>query len=199
MPAPRAPARRTPLVAIGGSAGAFPALLQMLAALPASFPGAVLVVVHLMPTRDTVIATVLGRGTALTVTLARDGERPEPGHVYVAPPGRHLLVRPGPRLALSTAPPEHHTRPALDPLFASLARVCGRRSLAVVLSGMGNDGSLGVEEVHRRGGTVVAQSQATAPHFSMPGAAIATGAVDHVLSPAQAAELLINLLEPPAR
>lgn len=194
-PAPSAPP--PPLAAIGGSAGSFPALLELLGLLPAGFPGALLVVVHLEPNRRSILAQLLGRATGLEVALARGGERPRAGHVYVAPPDRHLLVRRGPRLSLGAGPPECYSRPALDPLFASLAAVCGERAVAVVLSGMGRDGSRGVAEVHRRGGTVIAQSAATASHASMPGAAVATGGVDHVLSPAQTAELLMQLLTTP--
>jgi two-component system, chemotaxis family, protein-glutamate methylesterase/glutaminase len=190
---------RALLAAIGGSAGALPALLELLGLLPVGFPGALLVVIHLEPTRPSAIADVLGRGTVLRVALARGGERPRAGHVYVAPPGHHLVVCRGPALKLSESPPEHWSRPALDPLFVSLARVCGARAVAVVLSGMGRDGSLGVAEVHRRGGTVIAQSADTARHPSMPAAAIATGAVRHVISPAETAELLMELLSTPHR
>lgn len=198
MPAPSAPAP-PPLAAIGGSAGSFPVLLELLGLLPASFPGALLVVVHLERHRVSLLAELLNRATPLTVAQARGGEHPLAGHVYVAPPNHHLLVCDGPRLSLASTAPECYSRPAVDPLFASLAQVCGPAAVAVVLSGMGRDGSRGAAEVRRRGGTVIAQSATTASHGSMPAAAIATGAVDHVLSPAETAALLMKLLTPPSR
>lgn len=201
MPTPHAPAPAPspPLAAIGGSAGSFPVLREVLGLLPPSFPGALLVVMHIERDRHSLLPDLLGRATELTVQAARGGERPRAGHVYVAPPDRHLVVRPGPRLSLTSTAPECWSRPAVDPLFASLAEVCGASALAVVLSGMGHDGSRGAAEVHRRGGTVVAQSEATASHGSMPAAAVATGGVTHVLAPAEVAELLIKLLSPPDR
>ncbi|HEX9938036.1 MAG TPA: chemotaxis protein CheB [Longimicrobium sp.] len=199
MSTPHAPAQSPPLAAIGGSAGSFPVLQELLGLLPASFPGALLVVMHVERDRHSLLPDLLARATELTVLPARGGERPRAGHVYVAPPDRHLVVRPGPRLSLSSAEPECFSRPAVDPLFASLAEVCGAGAVAVVLSGMGHDGSRGAAEVHRRGGTVVAQSAATASHGSMPAAAIATGGVAHVLAPAEVAELLMKLLTPAPR
>jgi two-component system chemotaxis response regulator CheB len=199
VPASRSPAPTPPLAAIGGSAGSFGVLRELLALLPAGFPGALLVVVHLERDRHSLLSELLGRATALTVAQALGGERPQAGHVYVAPPNHHLVVCPGPRLALSSSAPEWWSRPSVDPLFASLAAVCGSRAVAVVLSGMGRDGSRGVAEVRRVGGTVVAQSALTASHGSMPAAAIATGAVDHVLSPADIAGLLMKLLAPLGR
>lgn len=188
-----------PLAAIGGSAGSFPVLVELLGLLPAGFPGALLVVVHIERHRASLLAGLLGRATTLNVAQARGGEHPQAGHVYVAPPNHHLLVCDGPRLSLSSTAPECYSRPSVDPLFASLAGVCGPRAVAVVLSGMGRDGSRGVAEVRRRGGTVIAQSSATALHGSMPAAAVATGAVDHVLAPADIAGLLMKLLTPPCR
>jgi len=188
-------APRAPLCAIGGSAGSIPALIELLAILPAALPAALLVVIHLERHRETLLARILDRRTALTVALAEGaGERPLAGHVYLAPPDHHLVVRRGPRLWLSGTAPECFSRPSVDPLFISLAEVCGASAVAMVLSGMGRDGSRGAAEVHRLGGTVVAQDAATYP--SMPSAAIATGGVDHVLSPAAMAEMLMKLHMP---
>jgi two-component system chemotaxis response regulator CheB len=117
--------------------------------------------------------------------------------VYVAPPNRHLVVQEDGRLALDDTPRENYTRPAADPLFASLAAARGAGAVAVVLSGMGHDGSRGAVAVAAAGGTVLAQDAATAAYFSMPGSAIATGGVAHVLSPGDMAPLLATLFSVP--
>ncbi|HEX6750469.1 MAG TPA: chemotaxis protein CheB [Longimicrobium sp.] len=194
-PAPSPPS--PPLVAVAASAGGIPALSELLRELPDDFPGAVLVVLHIEPHRISHLAEVLARSSALPVTQAAAGEAPQSGHVYVAPPDRHLVVGADGRLALADTPPEHHTRPSADPLFASLADYCGRRAVAAVLSGMGMDGSRGVRAVADGGGTVLAQDAATAGYYGMPAAAIATGGVAHVLPPRAMARLLSTLVTVP--
>jgi two-component system chemotaxis response regulator CheB len=180
-------------VAVAASAGGIPALGELLGALPASFPGAVLVVLHLERHRASRLAQVLQRSTTLVVSEAAGGERPAAGHVYVAPPNRHLRVAPDGRLELTEAPPEHFSRPSADPLFASLAAFRGARAVAVVLSGMGVDGAAGAAEVARGGGTVLVQDAASAEHYGMPGAALASCAGARVLSPGALAPLLETL------
>jgi two-component system chemotaxis response regulator CheB len=180
-------------VAVAASAGGIQALGELLLALPPTFPGALLVVVHIEPTRASHLAQVLDRASPLPVRQAAGGERPLAGHVYVAPPDRHLVVRRDGRLGLDDTPREHYSRPSADPLFASLAAYSGARAVAVVLSGMGADGSTGVEAVGRAGGTVLAQDAGSAAFSAMPSAAVATGRVAHVLAPGDMATLLISL------
>jgi len=192
---PEAP-RLPPVVAIAASAGGIGPLGELLGALPAGFPGAVLAVVHLQAGRVSVLPGMLARGTTLPVKQAEAMDRPRAGHVYVAAPDFHLVMGPSGRLRLSGAERENWSRPSADPLFESVARACGDRAIAVVLSGMGVDGSRGVREVHRRGGTVIAQDGATSVHFDMPSASIATGFVDHVVPLPEIAPLLMRLLMP---
>jgi two-component system chemotaxis response regulator CheB len=188
-----------PLVAIAASAGGIPALRTLLAVLPPDFPAAVLVVVHLEAGRPSLLAEILDRVSALPVRQALAGERPQAGVVYIAPPDRHLVVDDAGSLALIDSPREHHVRPSADPLFASVAQRCGSHAVAVVLSGMGRDGSDGVAEIHRLGGTVVAQDSASSLYPAMPDASVATGFVDHVVPIGQLSTLLVDLLTPPAR
>ncbi len=185
-----------PVVAIAASAGGIGPLGELLGALPAAFPAAVLALVHLQAGRVSVLPGILARGTVLPVKQAAAMDRPRAGHVYVAAPGFHLVMGVGGRLRLSGAERENWSRPSADPLFESVAAVCGARAVAVVLSGMGVDGSRGVREVHRRGGTVIAQDGATSIHFEMPSASIATGFVDHVVPLPDIAPLLVRLLMP---
>jgi two-component system chemotaxis response regulator CheB len=192
----RAAAGILPVVAIAASAGGIGPLGELLRALPAGFPAAVLAVVHLQAGRVSLLPGILGRGTLLPVKQAAAMDRILAGHVYLAAPDFHLVLSPAGRLTLSGAERENWTRPSADPLFESVARACGAHAVAVVLSGMGIDGSRGVGEVHRRGGTVIAQDGATSVHFGMPSASISTGFVDHVVPLSEIAPLLVRLLMP---
>jgi two-component system chemotaxis response regulator CheB len=180
------------IVALAASAGGLAALSTVLSRLPADFPSPILIVQHLDPHRRSWLAEILGRASPLAVHQALDGEALCPGTVYIAPPGRHLLVvRPG-RIALSDSPPLHFVRPAADVLFSSLAACCGRRTIAVVLTGTGHDGSGGAVKIKEAGGTVFAQSEKSSEFFGMPSAAINSGAVDRVLALEDIAAILVG-------
>lgn len=181
------------LVVVAGSAGCFDPLAAILGGLPADFPLPIVVVRHLSPRGPSLAAGLLARRCALRVSDAAGGERPQPGTVYLAPPDRHLLVRPGGRLALSTGPKVAFTRPAADPLFTTAARAHGGRVLALVLSGQGRDGAQGATAIAAAGGTVLAQSPATCAAPAMPQAAIHTGRVAFILPPAALSAALIAL------
>ena len=181
------------VVGLAASAGGLNALIQVISKLPGDFPAAVVVVQHLEPTHRSMIASILDRRTDLLVTEARDGDTLVDGHTYVAPPNRHLLVHVDRSLSLTQSELVHFVRPSADLLFESLAASCRERAIAVVLSGTGIDGSLGVTAVKKMGGTVIAQDQASAEFFGMPGAAIGTGAVDLVLSLDEISPALMRL------
>jgi two-component system, chemotaxis family, protein-glutamate methylesterase/glutaminase len=169
------------VVALVGSAGGIAAMERVLAELPADFGAAVIVVLHLMPDHPSFLARILARRTELAVREASDGEVLDPGVVYVAPPDAHLLVTAEGTLRLETSELVHHVRPSADALLLSMARDYRGRCLVVVVSGSGVDGAEGAAAVHRAGGRVLAQDEATSEHFGMPGAAILAGAVDEVL------------------
>ncbi|WP_405873537.1 MULTISPECIES: chemotaxis protein CheB [unclassified Streptomyces] len=183
------------VVAVASSAGGINGLITLLGALDADLPVPVLVVQHLDPRHRTVIAEVLGRRTPLTVKLAEDHERTRPGCVYIAPPDRHLLVRPGGLLALTDSELVHFVRPSADLLFESVAGAYGQKAIACVLTGTGRDGAMGVDAVKSRGGTVIAQDPATAEFKGMPGAAVGTGTVDFVLPLEEIAAVIRGLVE----
>lgn len=172
---------RSLVVGLAASAGGLAALSAVLQALPAEFPGAILVVQHLDPHHKSLLADILQRRSGLTVLEARGGERLAPGTVYLAPPDHHLLVDAGGTLSLSSAERVRHVRPSADLLFAALAASFGPRAVAVVLTGSGRDGTDGVLAVKRAGGTVIVQDAATSEFPGMPEAAIASGAADRVL------------------
>lgn len=186
----RAPAR---VVAIAASAGGLSALTHVLTALPADFAAPIIVLQHLKADQKSFMAEILGRRVILPVAPAQHGERLAAGKVYVAPPGHHLLVLPDGVLALSDTERVRFVRPAADVLFRSLAESLGERAVAVVLTGTGSDGADGVREIHRRGGTVIVQDEASSAFFGMPDASIRTGMVDRVLPLDEIAPALLDL------
>jgi two-component system chemotaxis response regulator CheB len=183
------------IVALAASAGGLAALSRVLSDLPADFPAAVVVVQHLDPHHRSWMAEILARRVHLRVKQAEEGESLLPGTVYLAPPGRHLLVRPPGVLELSDAAQVHFVRPSADLLFSSLADSFGDRVIAVVLSGSGRDGADGVREVKREGGMVIAQDEASSEFFGMPGAAARTGDVDRVVPLDEIGDLLVDLTD----
>lgn len=172
-------------VVVGASAGGVEALLLLLGRLPPAFPAALLVVLHRRANPGQALpslASVLGRPCALPVCEALDRQPVRPGEVLVAPADYHLLVDPGPVAALSRDAPEHHCRPAIDPLFESAAVQFGPALLALVLTGANDDGARGAAAVRRAGGRLWVQAPATARVPTMPAAAIALAGADHILS-----------------
>jgi two-component system chemotaxis response regulator CheB len=182
------------VVAMAASAGGLTALSTVLSGLPEGFPATVLVVQHLDPRHRSLMAQIMSRRTPLQVREAREGDRIEASTVYVAPPDRHLLLNPDYTLSLSQSELVHFVRPSADLLFESVAAICRDRSIAVVLTGTGSDGNMGVQAIKRMGGTVVAQDEQSSEFFGMPGAAIHTGSVDFVLPLDEIADALVTLV-----
>jgi two-component system chemotaxis response regulator CheB len=168
------------VVAVAASAGGLRALSVVLGALPGDIAAAVAIVQHLDPRHPSVLAELLSRRSALDVRQARHGDALCEGVALVAPPDHHLLVEADATCSLATTELVHFVRPSADLLFESCAAAFGPAVVAVVLSGMGVDGSLGIAAIDERGGTVIAQDQ-TAEFGGMPAAAVATGIVDRIL------------------
>src|SRR5438552_1430318 len=127
---------------------------------------------------------------------AINDQRIERGAVYIAPPNRHLLVSPNGTLSLSDSELVYFVRPSADLLFESLAASYRQRAIAVVLTGCGQDGAMGVRAIKKMGGTVVVQDEASAEFTGMPQAAIDTGEVDFVLPLDEVAAALVTLVMP---
>ncbi|MGH2846216.1 MAG: chemotaxis protein CheB, partial [Thermoleophilaceae bacterium] len=184
------------VVVVGASAGGVEALSRMMPGLPPEFPAAVLVVLHLSPTGTSVLPSILGREGRLTAGVPAHDEKVHRGHVYVAPPDRHMLLA-GSRVQLSAGPRENGHRPAIDPLFRSAARTYGPRVIAVILSGMLDDGSAGARLVKERGGVVLVQSPEDALYPAMPEHASTDTEVDGILAADALAGRLAELVEEP--
>jgi two-component system chemotaxis response regulator CheB len=196
VPADAEPVVQRDLIVVGASAGGVQALQRLVADLPPELPAAVLVVLHLMQTGTSVLDSILARAGQLPATQARDGERPERGHIYVAPPNAHLLLR-GPNIHLSDGPRENGHRPAIDPLFRSAARAFGPRTVGVVLSGTLDDGTDGLRLIKERGGATVVQDPADATYGDMPRSAIEYVEPDAVVPMAAMGRTLYELLDAP--
>jgi two-component system chemotaxis response regulator CheB len=179
------------IVVIAASLGGPQAVRTVLAALPAEFPAAVVVVQHRAVGSDAVALELLRRNARLPVRLAEDGACPSPGVVDLAPADRPLVLGAAGSFALREAPDKLGGR--ADPLLVSVADYYRGRAIGVILSGMLDDGAAGVSALKRRGGWVLAQDRASARAFGMPGAAIATGCVDHVLPLDRVADALVAL------
>jgi two-component system chemotaxis response regulator CheB len=158
-------------MAIGASAGGIDALQRLMRELPEDIPAAICLVLHIPASARSLLAEVINRQTALPVTTAIDGVPLRPGHVYVAPPDCHLRVADG-RIRLDRGPKENGVRPAVDPLFRSVAQEYGARGTAVVLSGSLSDGASGAAAVAAAGGAVLVQAPADAVVPSMPESAL---------------------------
>ena len=182
------------IAAVAASAGGVAAVGQLMSALPEDFPVPLVIVQHLDPRHQTMIADVLGRRSKLRVKLAEDGERLCPGTAYVAPPDHHVLVGADGRLSLTHSEPVHFVRPSADLLFESLAEAYGDRAIVCVLTGTGRDGAAGVAAVHARGGTVIVEDPESAQFAGMPSAAIGTGDADHVLPLDEIAGVMSDLV-----
>ncbi|MBI5440211.1 MAG: PAS domain-containing protein [Deltaproteobacteria bacterium] len=180
------------VVGIGASAGGLEAMTALLNALPARTGLAYVFVQHLDPQHESSLVELLSRGSRIPVEEAKDGARLLPDHLYVIPPNASLTVS-GERLALERREPGPQLHLAVDALFRSLASGFRNRSIGVVLSGTGSDGTLGLRAIKEQGGLTFAQSEASAKFAGMPQSAVAAGAVDFVYSPREIARELERL------
>jgi two-component system, chemotaxis family, protein-glutamate methylesterase/glutaminase len=178
------------IIVIGGSAGSLAPLQLILSDLPPDLKAAVFVVVHVGTTSH--LTEILARSTALPVTTAMSGEPIQFGRIYVASPGRHLLIHDSHTL-LRRGPRENLARPAIDALFRSAAGSFGSRVIGVVLSGSLNDGASGLRAIKRCGGKAIVQDPSDAAYFEMPRNALRYTAVDHSVAAPSIAALLATL------
>jgi two-component system chemotaxis response regulator CheB len=182
------------VVGVGASAGGVDALVRLVRPLPASFPGAICVVLHVASSGQSLLSPILARSTDLTVVVAEEGQLLECGHVYVAPNDRHLLIDDG-RLRLDRGPKENGVRPAVDAMLRTLAAAYGSRAVAVILSGGLGDGAAGAVAVRDAGGVVVVQDPDDSTVPSMPTSALrAVGEADAVLRAADIGTALAQLV-----
>jgi two-component system chemotaxis response regulator CheB len=182
------------VVALGASAGGVEALTQVAAGLPPDLPFAVFMALHMPPSAPSVLAKIIDRCGPLPAVSPSDGDRLEAGRIYVGMPDRHLLVSDH-RIMLSEGPTENRHRPAINALFRSVALNFGQYAVGVLMSGVLDDGVLGLEAIRRRGGTTAVQDPDDALFSDMPLNALQAGVVDHRCPAAEIGNLLAQLAQ----
>jgi two-component system chemotaxis response regulator CheB len=187
-----------PLVLIGVSTGGPAALASLLPALPVDLGAPVFIVQHMPPMFTQPLAVSLDKKTAIRVKEARDGEIALSNWAYLAPGGRQMKLTPGQRgeivMRITDDPPENNCKPAVDYLFRSAALHFPGRSIAAILTGMGNDGTAGLRMLKRGGCFAIAQDEASCVVFGMPKEAIAAGVVDTVAPLDRIASVIVRSL-----
>jgi two-component system, chemotaxis family, protein-glutamate methylesterase/glutaminase len=176
--------KRVEVVAIGTSTGGPNALAEVLPHIPADFPAPILIVQHMPPLFTRFLAERLNASSQISVKEAVSGQELLPGQALVAPGDYHMsVVRDGVRIRtkIDQRAPENSCRPSVDVLFRSVAEVYGSGALAVIMTGMGQDGLAGCERVRQEGGSVVAQDEASSVVWGMPGFVANAGLADRVL------------------
>lgn len=182
------------VIAIGASAGGVNALRELTGRLPGNLPAAVLVTLHLQPHFSSSLDVILSRSGQLAASFAERDTTVERGRIYIAPPDYHLLLSDH-RIELGNGPRENYSRPAIDPMFRSVALCCGRRSIGVVLTGTLGDGASGLLAIKETGGIAVVQDPRDAEFPDMPARALDLAAPDYVVPIAGMADLLVKLVQ----
>jgi two-component system chemotaxis response regulator CheB len=183
------------LVAIGASAGGVAALGEILPALPLDFPLPIVVVMHVPPGRESLLAELFAKRCLMPVLEAADKTRLERGHVYFSPPDYHLMIEEDLTCSLSVDEPVNYSRPSVDVLLESAASSLGDGVVAIILTGTSADGAKGLKAVRDAGGLGWVQAPETAQSAVMPQRAIDVGGADAVLTLPQIAERLMRLAQ----
>ncbi|EAV45636.1 protein-glutamate methylesterase/protein-glutamine glutaminase [Roseibium aggregatum] len=176
---------RPRILAIGSSTGGPQALQEVMREVGTAMNDVPVVITqHMPPTFTAILAEHMGKAALRPSKEGEDGEVLKPGNIYVAPGGKHMIIEKDggvAKIRLTDGPPVNFCKPAVDPLFDSVAKVFGSASLAVILTGMGHDGAEGVKTIAAGGGSVITQDEATSVVWGMPGAAAQTGVCSEIL------------------
>lgn len=182
------------VIAIGASTGGTEAIRRIVEVLPANDMPAIVIAQHIPPVFSESFARRMDSLSELTVAEAKDNEAVKPGHVYIAPGDKHLLLERkanGYICRLNDGPPVNRHKPSVDVLFRSVAKVVGDKAIGIILTGMGADGALGLQEMKESGALTLAQDESSSVVWGMPGEAVKRGAVGKVLSLGDMAPYLI--------
>jgi len=180
------------IIVIGASSGGIESLQVVVAGLPQNFAATLFVVLHVPADGESTLPRILSHAGPLPATHAKDKERIQRRHIYVAPPDFHLLLRNG-YVRIVRGPKENRHRPAIDPLFRTAARAYGPRVIGIVLSGMLDDGAAGLFAVKQRGGVAIVQDPADALFSDMPRSSMEVVDVDYCLKKEDIGPLLVRL------
>ncbi|MDY6900927.1 MAG: chemotaxis protein CheB [Cyanobacteriota bacterium] len=189
--------RKKDIIVIGTSAGGVEALSYLVKHLPSNLNASLMVVLHVPTHATSVLPRILNRAETLVALHPQNNEEIVTGRIYVAPPDYHLLVKPG-YVSLVRGPRENNHRPAIDPLFRSAARAYGGQVIGVLLTGVLDDGTAGLQAVKIRGGTAIVQSPEDAVYAGMPRSAIENvNDIDYILPLSEIPQVLIELVNTP--
>lgn len=194
-PIERAQAQPRSVIAVGASTGGPPVVLQFLKSLPRDLQVPVLLTQHMPALHMPYYVELLARDSGRKVALVTHGETVRPGTVHVAGGGLHMKVRrDGNKLVIleDDGPEEHFCKPAVDPMFRSVADACGADAVGVVMTGMGQDGALGAVALRKRGAPVVIQNRETSVVWGMPGAVAAAGAASETVPSSELADAVMR-------
>jgi two-component system chemotaxis response regulator CheB len=183
------------VIVIGASLGGVSALKRLCLGLPKDSPAPICIVLH-VGAHKSILPEILRSAGALPAAHARDGEPLTNGHIHIAPPDHHMRID-GDAVRISRGPKEHHSRPAIDPLFRSAARSLGPRAIGVVLTGLLDDGTAGMQAIKEVGGTCMVQDPNEAAAPSMPASVLKYVAVDHCIRLDEFGPLLSRLAAEP--
>ena len=185
------------ILAVGSSTGGPQALIEVFKTIGPKLDNIPTVITQHMPaTFTTILASHIEKASGRPCREGEDGEIIKPGHIYVAPGGRHMVLtsKAGQTaIKLTDGPAINFCKPAVDPLFETVAEIYGSASLALILTGMGHDGAKGGEAIAMKGGTLLAQDEATSVVWGMPGAAAMTGCCSALLPLNEIGGKLINI------
>jgi two-component system CheB/CheR fusion protein len=198
IPAPRSAGNKTlfPIVGIGASAGGLEAIEGLLAGVPSGSNLAFVIIQHLAPEHKSIMAQLLRKYTTMQVEEIHDGMKVQSGCVYLNPPNKDVSIMNG-ILYLMDPPAPHGARLSIDYFFRSLAQYMGDKSICIILSGTGMDGTLGLGAIKEVGGIAIAQEESQARYDNMPKSAIDTGLVDYVLPVEKMASQLTTYIKHP--
>ncbi|UQA59153.1 chemotaxis protein CheB [Polyangium aurulentum] len=196
LPPPEPRTDWVPVVGIGASAGGLEAFTKFFRAMPDQSGVAFVLVMHLDPTHESMMAELLAKHTGMNVSQAADGMPILPDHVYIIPPNKQLTIKDG-ALHLTRPVERRGLRMPIDRFFHSLAEDQGERAIGVILSGTGSDGTQGIKAIKARGGLVLVQEPTDAKHDGMPRSGIATGMADHVMPVDKMPELITRYVRHP--
>jgi two-component system, chemotaxis family, protein-glutamate methylesterase/glutaminase len=181
------------LICIGASAGGISAISDLISQLPGELNAAVFVVLHLSRSAmGEILVQRLRRKSNLPISLAADNETINPGHIYVAPPNVHTIIKEG-KIALGFGPPENRFRPSIDVLFRSAGTAYGPRTTGIVMSGFLNDGAIGMWNIKQCGGNSIVQDPNEAEYPDMPNSVLETMDVDHCVPINKMGEIIISI------
>jgi two-component system, chemotaxis family, protein-glutamate methylesterase/glutaminase len=196
--------KRPEIIAIGISTGGPQALGTLISALPALVPVPIVIVQHMPAIFTKALAESLSKKSGRDVSEAVNGVTIQPNKIYLAPGGKQMRLQPAktgawPQIEITDDPPENFCKPSADYLFRSVAKIYGANAIGVIMTGMGNDGALGLRLMKRQNALVLAQDKASSVVYGMPGEAIKAGIVDEVIPLENMASRLISYLAPPKK